>query len=111
MEQQINFYRSEFKKKERNLSSASLLITCGVFVALMVAAYGYATFQFTALERELKVQVDGIGVFVVFRHVVTEHPASYLDEGDTLKPRLRPRYARADQQGSNDRARETGSRK
>lgn len=54
MEQQINFFRAEFKKKERNLSSASLLITCGVFVALMVAAYGYATFQSTALERELK---------------------------------------------------------
>jgi hypothetical protein len=54
MEQQINFYRTEFKKKETNLSSASMLMICGVFVVLMVAAYGFAMYQFTAIELELK---------------------------------------------------------
>ena len=54
MEQQINFYRSDFIKKERNFSSASMLMICGAFVVLMVAAYGFATYQFTAIKLELK---------------------------------------------------------
>ena len=53
MQQQINFYRSEFSGKKKQLGSGVLLVGCGVIVALMVAAFGYVTYELAAVKVEL----------------------------------------------------------
>jgi hypothetical protein len=53
MQQQINFYRSEFSGKKKQLGSGVLLAGCGVIVALMVAAFGYVTYELAAVKVEL----------------------------------------------------------
>lgn len=53
MQQQINFYRSEFSGKKKQLGSGVLLAGCGVIVALMVAAFGYVTYELAAIKVEL----------------------------------------------------------
>ena len=53
MQQQINFYRSDFTGKKKQLSSGVLLVGCGVIVALMVTAFGYVTYELAAVKVEL----------------------------------------------------------
>ncbi len=53
MQQQINFYRSDFTGKKKQLGSGVLLVGCGVIVALMVAAFGYVTYELAAVKVEL----------------------------------------------------------
>ena len=54
MQQQINFYRSEFIARKQGFGSGKMLAACGVTVALMVAAYGFATYELTAIKSKLK---------------------------------------------------------
>ena len=53
MQQQINFYRSEFMPKKKQLGSGMLLAGCGVIIALMIAAFGYVTYELAAVKAEL----------------------------------------------------------
>jgi hypothetical protein len=53
MQQQINFYRSDFRPKKKQLGSGVLLAGCGVMIALMIAAFGYVTYELAAVKVEL----------------------------------------------------------
>lgn len=54
MQQQINFYRSEFKAKKKEFGSGAMLAVSGVFVAAMIASVLYATYELTAIKSQLK---------------------------------------------------------
>ena len=54
MQQQINFYRAEFKPTKERFGTGMLLAVCGVVIALMVAGYGFITYELTAVKAELK---------------------------------------------------------
>ncbi len=54
MQQQINFYRSEFRAKKKGFSSGAMLAVCGVIIAAMIAAFGYTTYELAAIKVELK---------------------------------------------------------
>jgi hypothetical protein len=53
MQQQINFYRSEFIARKERFGSGSLLAVCGVLIVAMVAAFGYVTYDLAAIKVEL----------------------------------------------------------
>lgn len=53
MQQQINFYRSEFIARKERFGSGSLLAVCGVLIVAMVAAFGYVTYELAAIKVEL----------------------------------------------------------
>jgi len=53
MQQQINFYRSEFVAGKEHLGSGMLLVGCGVLVAAMVAAFGFVTYELAAVKVAL----------------------------------------------------------
>ena len=53
MQQQINFYRAEFRPRKKQLGSGVLLAGCGVMIALMIAAFGYVTYELAAVKAEL----------------------------------------------------------
>jgi hypothetical protein len=53
MQQQINFYRSEFIARKERFGSGMLLVFCGVVVAAMVAAFGFVTYELAAIKVEL----------------------------------------------------------
>ena len=53
MQQQINFYRSEFKAKKKDFGSGAMLAVCGVIIASMIAAFGYVTYELAAIKVEL----------------------------------------------------------
>jgi MSHA biogenesis protein MshJ len=54
MQQQINFYRSEFRAKKKQFGSGPMLVVSGVFVVAMIAAALYATYELTAIKSQLK---------------------------------------------------------
>lgn len=54
MQQQINFYRSEFRKTHKNFSSGMLLMAGGAIVAAMLLGYGFTMYKAIGIEHELK---------------------------------------------------------
>ena len=54
MQQQINFYRSEFIDKKKQFGSGPMLAVSGVLVAVMIASVLYATYELTAIKSQLK---------------------------------------------------------
>ena len=54
MQQQINFYRSEFIDKKKEFGSGPMLAVAGVLVAVMIASVLYATYELTAIKSQLK---------------------------------------------------------
>ncbi len=54
MQQQINFYRSEYRTIRQEFSSGMLLATCGAIVVAMFAVYGFSMYKALDIERELK---------------------------------------------------------
>lgn len=54
MQQQINFYRSEFRAKKKRFGSGPILAVCGLLVVAMIAAVLYATYELTAIKSQLK---------------------------------------------------------
>lgn len=54
MQQQINFYRSEFIAKKNRFGSGRMLAVSGVLVAAMIASVIYETYELTAIKSQLK---------------------------------------------------------
>ncbi len=54
MQQQINFYRADYRRVTENFTTGSLLIACGVIVLAIFLAYGFAMYKLTGIERELQ---------------------------------------------------------
>ena len=58
MQQQINFYRSEYRTTHQKFSSGMLLATCGAIVMAMFVGYGFSMYKALGIERELKIVTD-----------------------------------------------------
>jgi hypothetical protein len=58
MQQQINFYRSEYRTIRQEFSSGMLLATCGAIVVAMFVGYGFSMYKALGIERELKIVTD-----------------------------------------------------
>ena len=58
MQQQINFYRSEYRTIRQEFSSGMLLATCGAIVVAMFAVYGFSMYKALGIDRELKIVTD-----------------------------------------------------
>ena len=54
MQQQINFYRADYRKVTKNFATGSLLISCGVIALAMSLGYGFSMYKFIGIERDLK---------------------------------------------------------
>jgi hypothetical protein len=54
MQQQINFYRSEFIEKKKQFGSGPMLAVSGVLVLAMIAAALYVSYELTAIKSQLK---------------------------------------------------------
>ncbi len=54
MQQQINFYRADYRRVTENFTTGSLLIACGVIVLAIFLGYGFAMYKLTGIERELQ---------------------------------------------------------
>jgi hypothetical protein len=55
MQQQINFYRTEYRTIRKEFSSGMLLAVCGAVIVAMLLAYGFASYKAFGIERELKI--------------------------------------------------------
>ena len=58
MQQQINFYRSEYRTIRQEFSSGMLLASCGAIVVAMFVGYGFSMYKALGIERELKIITD-----------------------------------------------------
>ncbi len=58
MQQQINFYRSEYRTTHQKFSSGMLLATCGAIVIAMFVGYGFSMYKAIGIESELKIVTD-----------------------------------------------------
>ncbi len=54
MQQQINFYRDDYRSVTENFATGSTLIVCGVIVLAMFLGYGFVMYKQTGIERELQ---------------------------------------------------------
>ncbi len=54
MQQQINFYRDDYRSVTENFAPGSILIVCGVIVLAMFLGYGFVMYKLTGIERELQ---------------------------------------------------------
>ncbi len=58
MQQQINFYRDDYRSVTENFATGSTLIVCGVIVLAMFLGYGFVMYKQTGIERELQTVIN-----------------------------------------------------
>jgi hypothetical protein len=58
MQQQINFYRADYRSVTENFATGSTLIVCGVIVLAMFLGYGFVMYKLPGIERELQTVND-----------------------------------------------------
>jgi hypothetical protein len=58
MQQQINFYRADYRSVTENFATGSILIVCGVVVLAMFLGYGFVMYKLPGIERELQTVND-----------------------------------------------------
>jgi len=81
MQQQINFYRADYRKVTKSFATGSLLITCGVIVLAMSLGYGFAMYKLTGIERELETVSNEEKAAIV--RLENLQPSTNTGSGDT----------------------------
>ncbi len=54
MQQQINFYRDDYRSVTESFATGSIFIACGVIVLAMFLGYGFVMYKLPGIERELQ---------------------------------------------------------